>query len=200
MTSFRYFVAAVVLFSFLPAAQSQIIKKSFVNTTVGGTSGSITNSLAVAEGEVWELLQGSGTGVFNVNSGGVREFSLPIGAPRLNSWNGAVGLITDPDISSDVRKPLIVGPATLEIVQSYTGASSQQLATFITYRKINQQLSPATTPSNTVVIPTDAIGPVEIVMESSVDLVNWTAATPGTYGASTEKRFFRLRAVVTPAG
>ena len=53
-------------------------------------------------------------------------------------------------------------------------------------------------PSNTVVIPTDASGPVEIIMESSKDLVNWTRAEPGTYGADTPKRFFRVRAVVKP--
>ena len=53
-------------------------------------------------------------------------------------------------------------------------------------------------PSNTVVIPTDASGPVEIIMESSKDLVNWTRAELGTYGADTPKRFFRVRAVVKP--
>lgn len=50
-------------------------------------------------------------------------------------------------------------------------------------------------PSNTVVIPTDATGSVEIILESSVDLVTWTAALPGTYGSSDNRRFFRVRAV-----
>ena len=40
--------------------------------------------------------------------------------------------------------------------------------------------------------------PVEIIMESSKDLINWTRAEPGTYGADTPKRFFRVRAVVKP--
>ena len=30
------------------------------------------------------------------------------------------------------------------------------------------------------------------------NLVNWTRAEPGTYGADTPKRFFRVRAVVKP--
>jgi hypothetical protein len=34
------------------------------------------------------------------------------------------------------------------------------------------------------------------VLESSQDLVNWVPALPGTYGASTTNRFFRVRAIV----
>jgi hypothetical protein len=49
-------------------------------------------------------------------------------------------------------------------------------------------------PSNTVVVPEDVNGSVSIILESSTDLVNWTAAQPGQYGASTAKRFFRIRA------
>ena len=37
--------------------------------------------------------------------------------------------------------------------------------------------------------------PVDVVVEQSSDLVNWTAVTPGTFNGSTQKRFFRLRAV-----
>lgn len=52
-------------------------------------------------------------------------------------------------------------------------------------------------PSNTVVIPEDVSGTVSIILEASTDLVNWTAAQPGQYGASTAKRFFRIRAAQT---
>ncbi len=50
-------------------------------------------------------------------------------------------------------------------------------------------------PANTVVFPTDAIGPVQIVLESSSDLVNWTSSMPGTYGSTYTNRFFRVRAI-----
>lgn len=53
-------------------------------------------------------------------------------------------------------------------------------------------------PANCVVIPSDATGPVEILLESSADLVNWTSALPGTYGASSTNRFFRVRALANP--
>jgi hypothetical protein len=58
--------------------------------------------------------------------------------------------------------------------------------------------NPTMIPANCVVIPTDATGPVQILLESSPDLVNWTGALPGTYGASSTSRFFRVRAVATP--
>ena len=55
--------------------------------------------------------------------------------------------------------------------------------------------SVSTIPSNAVVIPSDSSGPVQIILESSEDMVNWNSANPGTYGASTNERFFRVRAV-----
>jgi hypothetical protein len=50
-------------------------------------------------------------------------------------------------------------------------------------------------PANAVVIPSDATGPVQIVLESSSDLVNWTSSLPGTYGSTYTNRFFRVRAI-----
>lgn len=58
----------------------------------------------------------------------------------------------------------------------------------------NSGTIPDQIPLNTVVIPTDASGPVNIILESSVDLVNWTLASPGAYATSTSNRFFRVRA------
>jgi hypothetical protein len=54
-------------------------------------------------------------------------------------------------------------------------------------------------PADAIVIPASATGNVQIILESSPDLVNWTAASPGTYGASAgTNRFFRVRAAVIP--
>ena len=85
-----------------------------------------------------------------------------------------------------------VGPCTLRL---YAPAL---VDAYITYKLTRaSQIAQSSTPVNTVVIPTDANGAVEIILESSVDLVNWTAATPGQYSAATENRFFRVRAVIT---
>jgi hypothetical protein len=44
------------------------------------------------------------------------------------------------------------------------------------------------------VIPENSSGNVNIILEQSTDLINWTAANPGSYPPSTSKRFFRVRA------
>jgi hypothetical protein len=52
-------------------------------------------------------------------------------------------------------------------------------------------------PADAIVIPTSAAGNVQIILESSPDSVNWTAANPGTYSlSSATNRFFRVRAVL----
>jgi hypothetical protein len=52
-------------------------------------------------------------------------------------------------------------------------------------------------PADAIVIPASTTGNVQIILESSIDLVNWTAANPGTYSSSSAtNRFFRVRAAV----
>lgn len=84
---------------------------------------------------------------------------------------------------------IIAGPATITL-------NSGILNTALSICTI--QTSPASaltfTPSSSVVIPNDGAGPVTIVLESSTDLINWTAANPGTYGTTSSNRFFRVRA------
>jgi hypothetical protein len=83
-----------------------------------------------------------------------------------------------------------VGPLTLTI-EVYGGSSAFYA---IPYRIVNST-AVSVTPSGTIVIPSNASGNVQIIMESSSDLVTWTASSPGTYGSSTANRFFRIRAV-----
>ena len=50
-------------------------------------------------------------------------------------------------------------------------------------------------PVNSVVIPSDATGNVQIILESSSDMVNWIPSQAGTYGSTYSNRFFRVRAL-----
>ena len=94
----------------------------------------------------------------------------------------------------------VVGPASVDLKTTLHTYANFSYALVFNYliKKADSSNSSSSLPSNTVVIPTDASGPVEIVMESSKDLVNWTRAEQGTYGTDTPKRFFRIRAVVKP--
>jgi hypothetical protein len=83
---------------------------------------------------------------------------------------------------------IIVGPAMLTLNNGFFGDS-----VVFTFRFIPQP--DPFTPSNAVIIPADAKGPVSIIMESSTNLVDWIQALPGTYGTSSQQRYFRVRAV-----
>jgi hypothetical protein len=88
------------------------------------------------------------------------------------------------------QEAFFVGPATLTMIGNTVDAKL-----CFSYKVFaNSTVALGTTPSNAVVIPADAAGPVAIILESSTDLVTWTAAKPGSYGSSTSKRFFRVRA------
>ena len=74
-------------------------------------------------------------------------------------------------------------------------ALENQLTSILDGLNTSDSSSAPNLPSNAVVIPSDSSGPVQIILESSEDMVNWNSANPGTYGASTNERFFRIRAV-----
>lgn len=78
-----------------------------------------------------------------------------------------------------VKRSPLVGWATFQIT---TPASANVISNYV--------------PADAIVIPASATGNVQIILESSTDLLNWTAANPGTYSAaSAMNRFFRVRAV-----
>jgi hypothetical protein len=52
-------------------------------------------------------------------------------------------------------------------------------------------------PDKTITVPAGA-GGANVIMESSSDLVNWTAATNGVYANLPAARFFRIRAERVP--
>jgi hypothetical protein len=87
--------------------------------------------------------------------------------------------------------PRVAGPATISLP-----AATDPRGSFCTIEVSDP--GDSFVPSNAVVVPADSGGPVTIVLESSADLVTWTAALPGTYGTSTTNRFFRVRAVRGP--
>lgn len=102
----------------------------------------------------------------------------------------------------------VSGPTfTLTGVGTYTGLNRieiQQGGATLAYAVATFKIeTPATAtvvsnyvPADAIVIPSSATGNVQIILESSPDLVNWTAASPGTYGAAAgTNRFFRVRAV-----
>ena len=94
--------------------------------------------------------------------------------------------------SAGNNMPIVAGPATIILSAGQNFGSSTSMCTIST--ESNQCVTNQFTPNTGVVIPADSGGPVNIILESSVDLINWIPADPGTYGTTTTNRFFRVRA------
>jgi hypothetical protein len=103
-----------------------------------------------------------------------------------------VGAATFTYTKNSASLPIVAGPATLRLVVQNRGTAGPTSALCSVSKSL--KLTELTTPSTAVVIPDDAGGPVEIILESSTDLVSWIPTNPGTYGTSTPQRFFRVRA------
>jgi len=91
--------------------------------------------------------------------------------------------------SAPLVLPVIVGPASITLT---AGTFASYLSAFCTI----ELSTPADSflPTGAVVIPADSGGPVNIILESSADLINWYPSLPGAYGANYTNRFFRVRA------
>lgn len=117
------------------------------------------------------------------------EFTVATGVFREAPWtNGGPG-------GTPVFKPIkIAGPASIRFgfpPNTYSEPDSSWGTFSITRATALENAIPA----NAVVIPEDAGGQFQVILESSTDLVNWQAANPGNYGGSTQRRFFRTRIV-----
>jgi hypothetical protein len=96
-------------------------------------------------------------------------------------------------ISSQLPQ-IITGVTNITLMPALYGGSGW--ATFQITTPASANVVSNYVPADAIVIPSSATGNVQIILESSTDLVNWTAVSPGTYGASSAtNRFFRVRAV-----
>jgi hypothetical protein len=103
--------------------------------------------------------------------------------------SGVAGVVWGPQIPQ-----ILTGLTNISIVAVTT--QNAVWATFQITTPASASIATNYVPADAVVIPSSATGNVQIILESSSDLVNWTAADPGIYGASSAtNRFFRVRAV-----
>jgi hypothetical protein len=84
----------------------------------------------------------------------------------------------------------VTGPGTVRLI-----SPTATTRTAVTFSITRANAVPAITPANAAVIPSDAAGNFQVILESSTDLITWTAALPGTYSGTTQQRFFRTRIV-----
>ena len=117
---------------------------------------------------------------------GTVEFTPPI---YLSGAAGSNGSPTPPPVPT--AGLTIAGPATIRAKARHI--STVERSAFVTVSIVRANSSHSEKPSTAVVIPSDEGGDVEIIMESSTDMVTWTEALPGNYGTGTAKRFSDCR-------
>ena len=86
--------------------------------------------------------------------------------------------------------PAIAGPATISVTRT-VNTTAFAICT-IEVSTPNTTSNSTFVPNTAVVIPADSGGSVNIILESSSDLINWFPSLPGTYGANYTNRFFRV--------
>jgi hypothetical protein len=116
------------------------------------------------------------------NSGYASSIQVTINGKTANFSGSSGGTVAN--------LPTVVGPATITLGAGNSSSGFNGLA----FCTIQTTSSFSFTASTGVVIPNDAGGPVTVILESSTDLITWTAANPGTYGTTSTNRFFRVRA------
>jgi hypothetical protein len=142
-----------------------------------------TNQVISLVGFSWYYA--TGTGVYG---------NCPDGRPlNLTPFTANGAGVPSPIIGAQIPQ-MVTGLTNIGV--SANGVNVSPWATFQITTPATANVISNYVPADAIVIPASATGDVQIILESSPDLVNWTAANPGTYGASSAtNRFFRVRAV-----
>ena len=180
-----HLIAAAALL--LPSAFRVSAADSITLMTRLGANNSETNTLSIAAGDRALV-------TYAVGSAGIAnkvKVDLTINGSPLS------GTELFPPVTSGTSVPITVplevaGPATIKLTDLATGDGEQwHIATF----QITRAAEPSVTPTNAAVIPEDANGTYQVILESSTDLISWNPALPGDYSGNTVQRFFRTRIV-----
>ena len=136
---------------------------------------------------------GEGESIRIVAQYGVSDwsFSKQIRFPGVTDWL--------PAVTSVFSEEYLPGPLEYRAIYNTDSGSSEIRKPTIMFH-IENNTGSKLLPTGSIVIPSDTHGQVQIILEASSDLLDWHEALPGLYDASTERRFFRLRAVTFSNG
>ena len=172
---------ALIIGFYLPT--SHAIEYKTLIAKLDGPTPHYSEPLILAEGDMAEVIFAGANG----NELGVPELEMKRGDDVYvfsYLWT---------DTGEKIPIPKLAGPCTLRVKQLHLNSP-----VLITFAITRASPSPAATvPANAAVIPEDASGQFQVVLESSTDTLTWTPAMPGQYGGSTQKRFFRTRIIKT---
>ena len=172
--------------------QAQIVTL-IATTPASGLTAYSTESVVLAAGDTATIIShyAQASSIAAAVQIGSAEFTPPV---YLSGSPGSNGAPTPSPVPT--AGLTVAGPATIRAKAVGGGSASYAgISAFVTVSIARANSTPSTAPLNTVVIPESAAGIFSVVLESSTDLITWTAANPGSYGGGTAKRFFRVRVV-----
>ena len=116
---------------------------------------------------------------------------------KLSIWYGSSSSLGSLVWNGPIRGPLTIEYGLLPSLASGMTPIPITEAMFIFDIQESESATSSSTfiSSSSVVVPSNAVGDVDVLLEQSNDMITWTQCLPGTYNASTQKRFFRVRAV-----
>lgn len=109
----------------------------------------------------------------------------PYGAARVSYFKDGIPLSFNGTVNG-VRDDVVVGPALFKVEIAREPNAIGAMLTL--------ELSPYSFPPGRTLVIGQTTNAVTVSMEMSTDLVTWTAATNGLYGASNSAAFFRVSA------
>lgn len=196
-------LASMVLFATstgLAQTKTELLEFSKVTETIGESTNEFwqaSTSIVVATNQVFELLYMSyGHGNVDISDYPGIEYTILIGGKEVKIHVSGWWRETRDHVPE--RTLILSGPVVINVT-FYGGEWREEFAddppesVIYTYKLTKQ--ADSFTPSSGLVIPADEAGPVNVLLESSTDLMTWTEALPGSYGTSSNERYFRLRAV-----
>ena len=164
-------MAILILTAGCLSASAQYEQYVTITVTPDASSNVFSNSYSIMQNQAVELMAYKGF-----------ESSLTVsyGGAIFNTTPGA-GLFYAAD-STGGKGTIIQGPATFTL----SGVNLNNA--FVTLKIIPE----AYDPNKTLIVP-PGTNHVQITLQVSPDLVNWTTATNGVYGSPTTAQFFRIR-------
>ena len=209
--------AAIGYFQHLNAEILNIEMESPYSKTFNGSSwvytaqGTNSTNITVLSGERVTVRQHHVRHGYTINNA-ISETSLKVrygnSSNTVTIYKNYTGTGTQTNTSGILGQTLY-GPCLITIEARHTGNSlstnngdgnyEYSLIAFYSLEKIESEETSANVAnlvsSASVVVPSNAVGDVDVLLEQSNDMITWTQCLPGTYNASTQKRFFRVRAV-----
>ena len=181
--------SVVFVFTFLCCAFTQAQTITLTATNGQPSSYNLTTNQVVTVNSFISPVGYHSSGEARLTFGDGRKLKLASYAYGMSErWNSVGGVNTDA-LAFASGTTVFTGLTNIQIA-----ALDSEFVTVFTFTITTPTLQ-SMIPANAVVIPSDATGPVQIVLESSSDLLNWTSALPGTYGSTYSNRFFRVRAI-----